>query len=80
MNRRGFIKFLGIGTAATVASPAIIPDAAIMASRMPSKKKVKRNGIKLTAKATGLAVNPGQTLTFVGEKGSRKMVPLMREK
>lgn len=67
MNRRGFLKFFGIGTVVTAVSPTVIADAQIMASRMPSPKHVRfiDGHCKMRSfVASGSAVNPGQTVTL----------------
>lgn len=60
MNRRGFMKFFGIGTAIAAVSPSVLAEAPIMVARMPDcniNKRSRWNGM-----ASGMAVNPGQSL------------------
>jgi hypothetical protein len=74
MNRRWFLKLLGIGASVATISPEVLADDRLKASRMPSGPRRPNN-----TKATGLAINPGESLEVIGEKGSRKIVRTGRE-
>ena len=73
MNRRWFLKLLGIGTSLVAISPEVLAEDRLKASRMPSGPRRPNK-----TKATGLAVYGGEALEVIGEKGNRKLVRVGR--